>query len=149
MRPLSLAIAALALGAGAGSAAADEARIGQGLLNGCLLVGAAPLHIPDIMFEDYYWSVEQRPSAYDFRIIRDDTRILLDARGPASCFVTDLRVAPTAEIVEAALEQRFPGAWTRAGDAWAVTGAGIGDLPLTVRLTNTEDGAGIAVETGS
>ena len=130
----------------AGPAVADEARIAEGLSEGCLTLGVAPLFIPDRMNQKYYWSVTQRPSSHDFRIIRDDTRILLDARAPGkSCLVTDLRAQPTAEIVEAALEAKFPGGWTRVGDAWAVAG----DAPLTVKLTTTEDGAAIAVETGS
>ncbi len=61
----------------------------------------------------------------------------------ATCLVFDRIARPDAASVEAALERKFPGAWSRSGDVWAVNGA----RPMTVRLTSTAGGAGIAVET--
>ncbi|QIE56830.1 hypothetical protein G5B40_16130 [Pikeienuella piscinae] len=128
-----------------GLAAADAARVDQGLDEGCFAIDTWPLSIPVHMAERHYWTYDQAPSSHDFELIRDDTQIFLSVGDRVSCFIVDPFAPATAETIEAALERKFSGAWSRSGDVWMVDGA----RPLTVRLTNTERGAGIAVETGS
>lgn len=135
----------LALTLAPGLGAADAARLDQGLDEGCLSIDSWPLSIPARMSDRYFWTYDQTPSSLDFEMIRDDTQIFLSVREPVSCYVVDPFTPATAATVEAALERNFPEAWSRSGDVWMVSGA----RPMTVRLTNTERGAGIAVETGS
>ncbi|MFV0475904.1 MAG: hypothetical protein ACK5MQ_17130 [Pikeienuella sp.] len=139
--PAVVLAAAVAVPAGA-----DEARLAQGLDQACLALAGDPLHAPARMSESFYWTFRQAPSLLDFRMIRDDTQIFLSITDAgARCVVTDLRAPPTAALIETVLERRFPGAWAANGGAWSVSG----ETPLAVRLTETESGAGVAVETGS
>lgn len=144
-RRIALGAVAAALLAASTPAGADEARLTQGLEEACLAIGGEALFIPWRLSERFYWTGRQAPSILDFNMIRDDTQVFLTVGDRTSCVVTDMRVPPSAALIEAALERRFPGGWSAGGGVWTVGG----EAPLTVRLTETAYGPGIAVETGS
>ncbi|MEM8754547.1 MAG: hypothetical protein AAGF90_16340 [Pseudomonadota bacterium] len=143
------AVGVVAAGVAGAAAAEEPTHFRTGFEMGCLAHGDDPLSIPIALFEDHYWSLYHGPDTGEFELLRGDSQVFVTTFGARRCVVTTVGAdrAAAEAMVEAALESRHPGEWSReegpAGPLWRAI---VGDAPVEITIIEELSGPGLGVD---